>query len=609
MANRLAHSTSPYLLQHQDNPVDWQEWGPRGVRRGARARRPRPPLGGVCRVPLVPRHGSRVVRGRGRGTGAQRGLRRGQGGPRGTPRHRRGLHGGHDRPHGARRLADDRASSPPTATRSSPAPTSPRVSSSASRRGHRRLDHPARPGPRQRRPHRLAAARALRPRDRPRLGRGRARAAAVQLRGQFDHAAAGFGGAPKFPPSMVLEFLLRHHARTGSADALAMAASTCEAMARGGLYDQLGGGFARYSVDARWVVPHFEKMLYDNAQLLRVYTHLHRRHRRPARPPGGPGDGRVPAARPAHRRGRPRLGAGRGHRRCRGPDLCVDAGPARRGARRGGRRSGGHAAHRHDGGHLRARLVHAPAAGRPGRRRVVGRRATTAARRATNATAARPRRQGRHLLERPGHRRARRRRDAARAARPRRGGPGVRRVRRLDPPRRRPPPPHLACRRRSAPQPAWPTTTATSPRDFSPSTRPPATRNGLRLHRICSPRRSSGSRAEDGGFHDTSDDAEALFTRPRSAADNAEPSGPVRPGRRPAHLLGPHRGPGDARACRRSPRGIRAARRPRPALRRLGAGGRRGLGHRSAAGGCRRHRPRRRRARRRRRAGPPHPGW
>src|SRR5690606_29190142 len=59
-------------------------------------------------------------------------------------------------------------------------------------------------------------------------------------------------------------------------DALAMAQQTCEAMARGGMYDQLAGGFARYSVDAEWVVPHFEKMLYDNAQLLRVYLHLHR---------------------------------------------------------------------------------------------------------------------------------------------------------------------------------------------------------------------------------------------------------------------------------------------------------------------------------------------
>jgi uncharacterized protein YyaL (SSP411 family) len=101
-------------------------------------------------------------------------------------------------------------------------------------------------------------------------------AAVVSLRSSYDVARGGFGGAPKFPPSMVLEFLLRHHARTGSDDALAMARGTCEAMARGGLYDQLAGGFARYSVDSGWVVPHFEKMLYDNAQLLRVYTHLWR---------------------------------------------------------------------------------------------------------------------------------------------------------------------------------------------------------------------------------------------------------------------------------------------------------------------------------------------
>ncbi|MFL6166485.1 MAG: thioredoxin domain-containing protein [Ornithinibacter sp.] len=97
-----------------------------------------------------------------------------------------------------------------------------------------------------------------------------------RLRATYDEARGGFGGAPKFPPSMVLEFLLRHHARTGSADALAMARGTCDAMARGGMYDQLGGGFARYSVDAGWVVPHFEKMLYDNALLLRVYAHLWR---------------------------------------------------------------------------------------------------------------------------------------------------------------------------------------------------------------------------------------------------------------------------------------------------------------------------------------------
>ena len=93
------------------------------------------------------------------------------------------------------------------------------------------------------------------------------------LRRTYDEARGGFGSAPKFPPSMVLEMLLRHHARTGDDASLQMVEGTCEAIARGGIYDQLGGGFARYSVDAEWVVPHFEKMLYDNALLLRVYTH------------------------------------------------------------------------------------------------------------------------------------------------------------------------------------------------------------------------------------------------------------------------------------------------------------------------------------------------
>ncbi|MBX6750005.1 MAG: thioredoxin domain-containing protein [Micromonosporaceae bacterium] len=92
----------------------------------------------------------------------------------------------------------------------------------------------------------------------------------------YDPTYGGFGGAPKFPPHMALLFLLRHHQRTGDPQALEIARHTCEAMARGGLYDQLGGGFARYSVDAQWIVPHFEKMLYDNALLLRVYTLLWR---------------------------------------------------------------------------------------------------------------------------------------------------------------------------------------------------------------------------------------------------------------------------------------------------------------------------------------------
>lgn len=89
----------------------------------------------------------------------------------------------------------------------------------------------------------------------------------------YDAVHGGWGSAPKFPQPMTLEFLLRYHHTTGNAQALQMVSHTLEAMARGGIYDQIGGGFHRYSVDERWLVPHFEKMLYDNAQLARVYLH------------------------------------------------------------------------------------------------------------------------------------------------------------------------------------------------------------------------------------------------------------------------------------------------------------------------------------------------
>ena len=101
-------------------------------------------------------------------------------------------------------------------------------------------------------------------------------AVAAVLRDE-DTVRGGFGGAPKFPPSALLEALLRTHERTSSPVPLSAVRRTCAAMARGGIYDQLAGGFARYSVDADWVVPHFEKMLYDNALLLRAYAHWARR--------------------------------------------------------------------------------------------------------------------------------------------------------------------------------------------------------------------------------------------------------------------------------------------------------------------------------------------
>jgi uncharacterized protein YyaL (SSP411 family) len=95
--------------------------------------------------------------------------------------------------------------------------------------------------------------------------------ALLTLRGQFDEKRGGFGGAPKFPPSCALWFLLRMHRELGSDEALRMAEITLDRMAAGGIHDQLAGGFHRYAVDAIWLVPHFEKMLYDNALLARAY--------------------------------------------------------------------------------------------------------------------------------------------------------------------------------------------------------------------------------------------------------------------------------------------------------------------------------------------------
>lgn len=106
-------------------------------------------------------------------------------------------------------------------------------------------------------------------------------AALEEMRRYFDDQDGGFGSQPKFPQPMTLDFALTQYRRTGDLDALYMAELTLEKMAKGGIYDQLGGGFHRYSVDGYWLVPHFEKMLYDNAQLLRTYLHAWQAVRRP----------------------------------------------------------------------------------------------------------------------------------------------------------------------------------------------------------------------------------------------------------------------------------------------------------------------------------------
>jgi uncharacterized protein YyaL (SSP411 family)/aryl-alcohol dehydrogenase-like predicted oxidoreductase len=111
----------------------------------------------------------------------------------------------------------------------------------------------------------------VRPQPSSNIGEAEIRAAAAELAGAFDRTYGGFGPAPKFPPSTALSLLLRYHRRTGDPQALSMVTKTLEGMAQGGMYDHIGGGFARYSTDQRWLVPHFEKMLYDNALLTKIY--------------------------------------------------------------------------------------------------------------------------------------------------------------------------------------------------------------------------------------------------------------------------------------------------------------------------------------------------
>ena len=217
----------------------------------------------------------------------------------------------------------------------------------------------------------------------------------------------GFGGAPKFPPSALLEALLRSHERTGDLLPSETVERTCTAMARGGIYDQLAGGFARYSVDASWVVPHFEKMLYDNAQLLRVYAHWARRTSNPL------------AYKVAEETARfmiDELGA---------DGMFTSSLDADTDGREGltyvwtpaqlrevlGDDDGRWAAELFDGhrrGDIRARQLGAAASCRPRRRRTVRPRPGSPARLTAHQAAAGSRRQGGHRVERAGDHRARR---------------------------------------------------------------------------------------------------------------------------------------------------------------------------------------------------------
>ena len=342
--NRLIEATSPYLLQHAHNPVDWYPWGEEALARAREERQADPALDRLLGLPLVPRDGARVLRGRGHRRADERALRQHQGRSRGAPGPRRDLHGG-DGGHepGSGRLADDGV---------------PDARAGALLRGHLLPAHgslgPAGLHDAAGTDRRALAATSARSCGSKAPGSSStcARAASPapglavgddELRRPRQHSSprpstprwGGFGGAPKFPPVHgALAAAPAATRRLGDEQALPMVRKTLDAMARGGMYDQVGGGFCRYSVDERWLVPHFEKMLYDNALLAEVYLEGHQATGEAFVRADRPRDPRLRPARDDLARGRLLLGDGRRHRGRGGQVLRLDAGADHGGARR-----------------------------------------------------------------------------------------------------------------------------------------------------------------------------------------------------------------------------------------------------------------------------------
>lgn len=288
MPNRLAAATSPYLLQHADNPVDWWEWGPEAF---AEARRRNVPV--LLSVGYAACHWCHVMAHESFEDEATAAY---------LNEHYVSIKvDREERPdvdavymqattamtgHGGWPMTCvlDHEGSPFFAGTYFPdqprhgQPSFTQVLQGLSEAWRDRGDDVRRVADDLREHLNTSAALAAAP-----IGADAVERAVGVLAGEFDPMAGGFGNAPKFPPSMVLELLRRFGARPleeGSAtsqrvaQARHMLARTVQAMAGGGMYDQLGGGFARYAVDRGWVVPHFEKMLYDNGLLLALYARL-----------------------------------------------------------------------------------------------------------------------------------------------------------------------------------------------------------------------------------------------------------------------------------------------------------------------------------------------
>ncbi|MEA2309780.1 MAG: uncharacterized protein QOI65_2066 [Thermoleophilaceae bacterium] len=273
MPNRLAQETSPYLLQHKDNPVDWHPWGEEALRRAREEDRPillsigysachwchvmeRESFEDPATAELMNEHFVPVKLDREERPDldaiymeACQAMTGHGGWPLNvflTPEQVPFYAGTYFPP-------DDRGAMPSWRRVLTAVANAWDQNREQIREGGERIAQ------------RLAGGALLTPSD-DEIDAGALDAAVEQLRGQYDEQNGGFGGAPKFPPSSVIELLLRR----GETE---MTARTLRAMASGGMYDQVGGGFARYSVDAHWLVPHFEKMLYDNALLARAYLH------------------------------------------------------------------------------------------------------------------------------------------------------------------------------------------------------------------------------------------------------------------------------------------------------------------------------------------------
>jgi len=273
VANRLANETSPYLLQHKDNPVDWHPWGEEAL---TRAREEDKPL--LLSIGYSSCHWCHVMERESFEDPEVAALMNENFVPVKLDREERpdidaiymeacvamNGHGGwplnvfltpEQVPFytGTYFPPDDGRGMPSWRRVLTAVANAWRNEREKIREGGERIAQ------------RLAGGAALQPRDEP-IDSSLLEEAAERLRSTYDARHGGFGGAPKFPPASAIEFLLRRDERE-------MTTHTLWAMASGGMYDQVGGGFARYSVDERWLVPHFEKMLYDNALLARAYLH------------------------------------------------------------------------------------------------------------------------------------------------------------------------------------------------------------------------------------------------------------------------------------------------------------------------------------------------